>query len=84
MKIVFRKETENLSMKGAFEDFVVSQMAKGESDKTVETYRSHFKSIGKSLDTEMTFGAVRQADLVPSRFMRKFICRLRLNEVSRQ
>ena len=23
-------------------------------------------------------------DLVPSRFMRKFICRLRLNEVSRQ
>ena len=63
MKIVFRKENENLSMKGAFEDFVVSQMAKGVSDKTVETYRSHFKSIGKYLDTEMTFGAVRQADL---------------------
>ena len=63
MKIVFRKENENLSMKGAFEDFVVSQMAKGVSDKTVETYRSHFKSIGKYLDTEMTFGSVRQADL---------------------
>ena len=29
-------------MKGALEDFVVSQMAKGVSDKTVETYRSHF------------------------------------------
>lgn len=57
MKIVFRKENENLSMKGAFEDFVVSQMAKGVSDKTVETYRSHFKSIGKYLDTEMTFGS---------------------------
>ena len=63
MKIVFRKENENLSMKGAFEDFVVSQMAKGVSGKTVETYRSHFKSIGKYLDTEMTFGAVQQADL---------------------
>ena len=24
------------------------------------------------------------SDMVPSRFMRKFICRLRLNEVSRQ
>ena len=47
MKIVFRKENENLSMKGAFEDFVVSQMAKGVSDKTVETYRSHFKSIAQ-------------------------------------
>lgn len=63
MKIVFRKENENLSMKGAFEDFVVSQMAKGVSDKTVETYRSHFKSIGKYLDTEITFDALKQADL---------------------
>jgi hypothetical protein len=27
---------------------------------------------------------VRQGIPVPSRFMRKFICRLRLNEVSRQ
>ena len=63
MKIVFRKENENLSMKGAFEDFVVSQMAKGVSDKTVETYRSHFKSIGKYLDTEITFDALKQTDL---------------------
>lgn len=37
MKIVFRKENENLSMKGAFEDFVVSQMAKGISDKTLDS-----------------------------------------------
>ena len=63
MKIVFRKENENLSMKGAFEDFFVSQMAKGVSDKTVETYRSHFKSIGKYLDTEITFDALKQTDL---------------------
>ena len=34
MKIVFGKETENLSMKGALEDFAVSQMAKGVADKT--------------------------------------------------
>ena len=26
----------------------------------------------------------REVDLVPSRFMRKIVCRLRLNEVSRQ
>ena len=53
-----------MSINGAFEDFVVSQMAKGVSDKTVETYRSHFKSIGKYLDTEITFDALRQTDLV--------------------
>ena len=66
MKIVFRKENENLSMKGAFEDFVVSQMAKGVSDKTVETYRSHFKSIGKYLDTEIT--ACRRLFQQPQQF----------------
>ena len=63
MKITMKQAGAGLSIKGAFEDFVVSQMAKGVSDKTVETYRSHFKSIGKYLDTEMTFGSVRQADL---------------------
>ena len=52
MKIVFRKETENLSMKGAFEDFVVSQIETGVSDKTVEKYRAHFKTIGKNNNTE--------------------------------
>lgn len=63
MKIMMKQAGANLSIKGAFEDFVVSQMAKGVSDKTVETYRSHFKSIGKYLDTEITFDALKQADL---------------------
>ena len=63
MKIVFRKENENLSMKGAFEDFVVAQTAKGVSDKTVETYHAHFRSIGKHLDTSLTFDVLKQTDL---------------------
>ena len=63
MKITMKQAGAGLSIKGAFEDFVVSQMAKGVSDKTVETYRSHFKSIGKYLDTEITFDALKQADL---------------------
>ena len=63
MKIMMKQAGAGLSIKGAFEDFVVSQMAKGVSDKTVETYRSHFKSIGKYLDTEITFDALKQTDL---------------------
>lgn len=40
-------------------------------------------------DTETRLRAVKKpitasSDLVPSRFMRKIVCRLRLNEVSRQ
>ena len=48
MKITMKQAGAGLSIKGAFEDFVVSQMAKGVSDKTVETYRSHFKTSTES------------------------------------
>ena len=63
MKITMKQAGAGLSIKGSFEDFVVSQMAKGVSDKTVETDRSHSKSIGKHLDTSLTFDALKQADL---------------------
>ena len=35
-------------------------------------------------DMRLSRSTVKRALTVPSRFMRKFICRLRLNEVSRQ
>ena len=38
---------------------------------------------GRRVRRTRTYPTMEQAE-VPSRFMRKFICRLRLNEVSRQ
>ena len=63
MKIMMKQAGENLSIKEAFEDFVVAQTAKGVSDKTVETYHAHFRSIGKHLDTSLTFDALKQTEL---------------------
>ena len=63
MKITMKPAGETLSIKGAFEDFVVAQMAKGVSDKTVDIYHAHFHSIGKHLDTTLTFDELTQSDL---------------------
>ena len=63
MKITMKQAGENLSIKEAFEAFVVAQTAKGVSDKTVETYHAHFRSIGKHLDTSRTFDVLKQTDL---------------------
>ena len=63
MKITMKQAGANLSIKEAFKDFVVAQTAKGVSDKTVETYHAHFRSIGKHLDTSLTFDVLKQTDL---------------------
>ena len=63
MKITMKQAGANLSIKEAFKDFVVAQTAKGVSDKTVETYHVHFRSIGKHLDTSLTFDVLKQTDL---------------------
>ena len=63
MKIMMKQAGANLSIKEAFENFVVAQTAKGVSDKTVETYHAHFRSIGKHLDTSLTFDVLKQTDL---------------------
>ena len=63
MKITMKPAGENLPIKGAVEDFMVAQMAKGVSDKTVEIYHAHFHSIGRHLEKALTFGELTQADL---------------------
>ena len=63
MKIMMKQAGANLSIKEAFEDFVVAQTAKGISDKTVETYHAYFRSIGKHLDTSLTFDVLKQTGL---------------------
>jgi len=38
-----------------FPRFVNAQMAKGVTDKTIQTYHRHFRSLGHHLDMTMTF-----------------------------
>ena len=38
-----------------FPRFVTAQMAKGVTEKTVQTYHRHFRSLGYHLDMTMTF-----------------------------
>ena len=63
MKITMKLAGENLPIKGAVEDFMVAQIAKGVSDKTVEIYHAHFHSISRNLEKALTFGELTQADL---------------------
>ena len=46
---------ETLTLEKAFDAFVISQMSKGIKDKTIQSYRTHFKSLSKHIDMKMTF-----------------------------
>lgn len=46
------KRAFETTMNEAFEEFILDKKAEGISDKTLESYSSHFRSIGKILDTE--------------------------------
>lgn len=52
-----------LSIKGAFDEFVVAQTAKGFSESTIKNYHSHFHSISKHFDIEKSFGELTQTDI---------------------
>ena len=52
-----------LSMKAAFEEFVIAQTAKGLAAPTIKNYHSHFKSISKHIDIDMPFSELVQADI---------------------
>ena len=55
-----------------FPRFVIAQMAKGVSDKTVLTYNRHFRSLGYHLDMTTTFDELtKEALLVSLDSMRK-------------
>ena len=43
--------TKNMTMEDCFKLFLSVTAAKGVKDKTLETYRNHFKSISKRLNT---------------------------------
>ena len=53
-KIVFREHSEK-TMKEVFENFIITQTARGVDDITIRNYRQHLHSISKHLDIEMPF-----------------------------
>ena len=53
-KIVFREHSEK-TMKEVFENFIITQTARGVADITIRNYRQHLHSISKHLDIEMPF-----------------------------
>ena len=58
-----RTPTSALSIKVAFEEFVIAQTAKGFTVSTIQNYNSHFHSIGKHIDIETPFCDLQQSDI---------------------
>ena len=59
------KWTDNdvISLTKAFDAFVLSQMAKGITEKTAKSYRSHYKALAKHLDINKTFAELSKRDI---------------------
>ena len=58
-----RTPLSTLSMKAAFEEFVIAQTAKGLAAPTIKNYHSHFKSISRHIDIDTPFPELVQADI---------------------
>ena len=52
-----------LSMKRAFDEFVVAQTAKGLTEPTIKNYHAHFPSISRHIDIEKSFSDLTQTDI---------------------
>jgi len=50
----------SLSMANAFESFLYFKTSQGVTDKTLQSYRSHFKSISKYLDTSINLSDLKR------------------------
>ena len=54
----FRKSVEEV-----FEDFIMSQTARGLTNITISTYRNHIRSISNHLDIKKSMDALTRKDL---------------------
>ena len=54
----FRKSIEEV-----FEDFILSQTARGLTDTTIATYRNHIRSISNHLDIQKSMDTLTRKDL---------------------
>ena len=61
-KIIMVERTEK-SFTEVFQEFVISQTAKGVSDTTLTNYHYHMRNIAKYLDTEQTFDDITKKDI---------------------
>ena len=52
-----------LSMKRAFDEFVVAQTAKGLTEPTIKNCHAHFHSISRHIDIEKSFSDLTQTDI---------------------
>ena len=51
------------TMEETFRDFITSRKVKGLADKTIVSYESQFKAIGKHIDTSLDIAALQKEDL---------------------
>ena len=61
-KIVFREQSEK-TFSEVFENFVISQTARGISDITIRNYRQHLHSISKHFDIDAPFEEITKRQL---------------------
>ena len=65
-----------LTMEEAFESFLFSKSAQGITDKTLKSYRSHFKCISKYLDTTIKLSSLKKETIY------KMIAEMRQTDLS--
>ena len=51
-----------------FNDFIIARKAKGLADKTLESYKSHFKAIARHLDISRNIEDLTKSEFIPSIF----------------
>ena len=62
-KIKMKKDADNITLRKAFKNFVISKTAEGVKDKTITTYHHHFTAAEKHLNMDMTFLDLSKSDL---------------------
>lgn len=55
---------KSLTLANAFQEFLVSQAAKGIKEKTLKTYRSHYAAAAKHLDMSLSFSQLTQPNFL--------------------
>ena len=58
-----KAKNEELTLREVFGDFINSQKAKGIAAQTIKTYKTHFQSVSKHLNMDLTFGELFKRDL---------------------
>jgi len=54
-KITMKNSSENSTVTEVFERFIKASLAKGVSERTIKTYRSHLKCVSRHLDIDMQY-----------------------------